>query len=156
MELRDWIAQITPPDEGAAAAARAHWDRVAKPLGSLGLLEEALVRVAALTGEEELQLSPRVLLVFCADNGVVARGVTQCGPEVTASVARALGAGESTVCRMAAVARCAVLPVDMGMLDFREQAERGRGSSAPARWGSATPPPRRRWPAPCWAGQPPN
>ena len=50
MELRDWIAQITPPDEGAAAAARAHWDRVAKPLGSLGLLEEALVRVAALTG----------------------------------------------------------------------------------------------------------
>ncbi|MEG2073945.1 MAG: nicotinate-nucleotide--dimethylbenzimidazole phosphoribosyltransferase, partial [Angelakisella sp.] len=37
---------------------------------------------------------------------------------VTAAVARALAKGESTVCHMARVARCEVLPVDMGMVNF--------------------------------------
>ena len=55
---------------------------------------------------------------LCADNGVVAQGVTQTDSSVTAAVARALGAGESTVCHMARPARCQVIPVDMGILDF--------------------------------------
>jgi len=98
--------------------ARARWDSLAKPLGSLGLLEDAVVQIAALTGSAEVDLSRRTLLVLCADNGVVAQGVTQSDSSVTAAVARALGAGESTVCFMAGTVRCQVVPVDMGMLDF--------------------------------------
>jgi len=98
--------------------ARARWDSLAKPLGSLGLLEDAVVQIAALTGNVEVDLSRRVLLVLCADNGVVARGVSQSDCSVTAAVARALGAGESTVCYMARTADCQVIPVDMGILDF--------------------------------------
>lgn len=98
--------------------ARARWDSLAKPLGSLGLLEEAVVQIAALTGSAEVDLSRRALLVLCADNGVVARGVTQTDSSVTAAVARALAAGESTVCHMARTADCRVVPVDMGILDF--------------------------------------
>ena len=99
-------------------AARVRWDNLAKPLGSLGLLEDAVVQIAALTGNADIDLSRRVLLVFCADNGVVARGVTQSDSSVTAAVARALAAGESTVCPMARAAHCQVIPVDVGILDF--------------------------------------
>lgn len=116
--LSEILSQITGPDEAARTACLARWDGLAKPLGSLGLLESSLARVAAVTGSPDITLDRRTLLVLCADNGVVAQGVTQCGSEVTASVARALAAGESTVCHMAKTARCQVVPVDMGMADF--------------------------------------
>ena len=98
--------------------ARKRWDSLAKPLGSLGLLEDAVVKIAALTGNADVRLNNRALLVLCADNGVVAQGVTQTDNSVTAAVARVLGVGESTVCHMARTASCRVIPVDIGILDF--------------------------------------
>ena len=112
------IAHITPPDEAAREQAQRRWDSLAKPLGSLGALEELVTRLAALRGDADVRLDDRRLLVFCADNGVVAQGVTQCGSEVTAKVAVALAEGRSSVSPMARSARCAVLAVDVGMLDF--------------------------------------
>ena len=109
--------QITAPSDTAAAAARARWDSLAKPLGSLGLLENAVTQIAALTGSANISLKPRALLVFCADNGVVAQGVAQCGSEVTAAVAAALSQGRSAACQMAQLADCAVHAVDVGMLN---------------------------------------
>lgn len=116
--LRELIASIAPPDEAARRAAHDRWAACAKPLGGLGLLEPMVEEMAALTGSADLCLDARTLLVLCADNGVVAEGVSQTGSQVTAVVARQLGAGRSTACRMARVARCEVLPVDMGILDL--------------------------------------
>lgn len=98
--------------------SRTRWNALAKPLGSLGLLEDAVVQIAALTGNPDVDLSHRSLLIFCADNGVVAQGVTQSDSSVTAAVVRALGAGTSTVCHMAKTVNCPVIPVDVGILDF--------------------------------------
>lgn len=113
--LQSLIGTILPPDEAARRAAHAHWAACAKPLGGLGLLEPMIEEIAALTGGADVRLQERTLLVFCADNGVVAEGVSQTGSEVTAVVARQLEAGNSTACRMAAVARCKVIAVDMGI-----------------------------------------
>lgn len=118
MELCKLIEAITPPDASAREAAKRRWDSIAKPLGSLGLLEDAICDIAALTGSADVKLSPRAVLVLCADNGVVVRGVTQTGSEVTAAVARSLALGRSSVCRMAARADCRVVPVDLGIRDF--------------------------------------
>ena len=117
-ELNSLLAGIRPGDENARVQAQKRWAACAKPLGSLGLLEDALTDMAALTGSARLALTPRTVLVLCADNGVVAQGVSQTGSEVTGIVARALAAGQSNVCRMAALASCRVLPVDMGIRDF--------------------------------------
>lgn len=117
-ELQSLLSAIAPPDREAASAAERQWDSLAKPLGSLGLLEQAVVKIAALTGRVQVELRKRALVVFCADNGVVARGVTQTDSSVTAAVACSLARGSSTVCPMARVARCAVVPVDVGILDF--------------------------------------
>ncbi len=117
-EFKQLLSAIMPPDRKAEAASKRRWDSLAKPLGSLGLLEEAVVKIAALMGTVQVALHKRSLVVFCADNGVVAQGVTQTDSSVTAAVACSLARGSSTVCPMARVARCEVLPVDIGILDF--------------------------------------
>ena len=116
--IEELINRIGPPDEEARTAAKRHWDSLARPLGSLGLLEEAVSKLAALRGSAEVPTLRRKLLVFCADNGVVARGVTQCGSDVTAKVAAALAEERSSVSPMAAAADCPVIPVDVGIRDF--------------------------------------
>ena len=52
---------------------------------------------------------------MCADNGVVAQGVSQTDSSVTRAVAENLSARRTSVCRMAAAAHCDVVPVDMGI-----------------------------------------
>ena len=122
MELEKLLTQIGPEHTAAREAARRHWNDCAKPLGGLGLLETALEDIAALTGSADVDLRERAVLVLCADNGVVAQGVTQSPSSVTAVVAENLALGRTSVCRMAAVAGCRVVPVDMGILDFPETA----------------------------------
>ena len=114
-ELNQLLSTITPPDEAARAAAHAHWASLAKPLGGLGALETLLEEAAALTGTSQLDLSRRAVLVLCADNGVVAQGVSQTDQSVTRAVAENLAARRTSVCQMAKTARCEVVPVDMGI-----------------------------------------
>ena len=112
------IREIRPPDESARMQAAARWNAVAKPLGSLGLFENMITRIAALRGQAAFYLEKKALLVFCADNGVVAQGVSQCGSEVTGKVAVALAEGRSTANTMARKTGCRVIPADVGILDF--------------------------------------
>ena len=103
------------PDEAAYSRAQQKWNNVAKPLNSLGKMEKLICRLAAVQGTENVQLSPRCALVFCADHGVVAEGVTQSGQEVTALVAQSVADGSANVNLMASAAKADVFAVDMGM-----------------------------------------
>ena len=114
-ELKNLLAAVTPPDEAARAAAHAHWAALAKPLGGLGRLEAMVEDAAALTGDPVPDVSRRAVLVLCADNGVVAQGVSQTDASVTRAVLENLTARRTSVCRMAAAAHCDVVPVDMGI-----------------------------------------
>ena len=107
--------RVNAPDRAAMARAQAKWDAVAKPLNSLGRLETIVTRMAGVQGTEEVTASPRAALVFCADHGVVARGVTQTGQEVTGLVARSIARGTANVNLMARVAGADVYAVDAGM-----------------------------------------
>ena len=104
-ELKEVLRDVPGADEAARAAAHAHWARLAKPLGGLGALETLVEDAAALTGRETPDVSRRAALVLCADNGVVAQGVSQTDQSVTRAVAANLAAGRTSVCRMAAAAR---------------------------------------------------
>ena len=55
------------------------------------------------------------MAVLCADNGVVAQGISQTDQSVTRAVAENLAARRTSVCRMAQTVHCDVLPVDMGI-----------------------------------------
>ncbi len=105
-------------DEKSREQAMEHWDRMAKPIASLGLFEENIAKIAGIVGSADpaaLSISKRALLVFCADHGVVAQGVTQTGQEVTCQVAENFANGRSTVNILARDVHCDVYTVDIGM-----------------------------------------
>ncbi len=116
-ELAEICAQIEPLDADILQAARDKWNAVAKPIGSLGELECAIERIAALVGDADFSLDKRAVVVLCADNGVVAQGVTQSQPDITTVIAGSVARGISSVCKMAHVAGVDAYSVDMGMLD---------------------------------------
>ena len=84
-------------------------------MGGLGALETLLEDAAALTGTAQFDFSRRAVAVLCADNGVVAQGISQTDQSVTRAVAENLAARRTSVCRMAQAAHCDVLPVDLGI-----------------------------------------
>ena len=102
-------------DRSAMAKAKERWDRVAKPLESLGVFEAMVIRIAGIQGTPDIALKPRCCLVFCADHGVVEEGVTQTDSSVTAKVALSICEGTSNISLMAAQAQAQVLAIDMGM-----------------------------------------
>ncbi len=108
-------SRIPGPDESAVRESLERWSVVAKPLKSLGVLEDFVTQIAGITGKARFSIRRRALVVLCADNGVVAQGVTQTDESVTALVAANLAGGRSSACLMARVAQCDVIPVDMGI-----------------------------------------
>ena len=117
LQLKQQLEQISQLSKTSMKEAQSRWDHVAKPLHSLGLLEDALVRIAGIQGTSRIDLAKRALVIMCADNGVVEEGVTQTGQEVTAVVTENFTAGDSCVCLMANQANVDVFPVDIGVAD---------------------------------------
>ena len=91
------------------------WDRVAKPLRSLGRFEEMTARIGAAQGTPDIDIRKRAVIMMCADNGIVAEGISQSGQDVTRAVAEWMGKGESSVCKIAAKCGADTIPVDVGI-----------------------------------------
>lgn len=115
MTLEEAKKQITPLNTQAMEEAVEHWNSIAKPLHSLGKLEDLVVQLAGIAGTPNVKIEKRALVAMCADNGVVEEGVTQSGQEVTAIVAENFLKAETTACIMAKNCGADVYPVDVGM-----------------------------------------
>lgn len=83
MDLNTYILTVKPLDESAMAAARERQAQLAKPPGSLGRLEDLSIQLAGITGKVHNKIERKHLLVFAADNGVVAEGVSSAPQSVT-------------------------------------------------------------------------
>lgn len=115
INLEQIMAEICPADTLAAAEAKNRWNAIAKPLHGLGTLEDAVVKIAGMTGNADVMLNKKALLVLCADHGVVEEGVTQTGQAVTAIVAENILKQQSSVAWMCKTAGIDIFPVDIGM-----------------------------------------
>ncbi|MBC6458701.1 nicotinate-nucleotide--dimethylbenzimidazole phosphoribosyltransferase [Actinomadura sp. HBU206391] len=110
------VEEIRPPDDAAMRAAREHQDRLTKPQGSLGMLEDVSVRLAGLAGECPPPLpAPAAVAVFAADHGVHAQGVTHWPQEVTAQMVGNFLAGGAVVNAFAGQVGAEVTVVDVGV-----------------------------------------
>ena len=103
------------PDPSVMAGIKANWDRIAKPLDSLGDFETLVCRIGAIQGIEYPDIAKRAAVIFCADNGITEENVSQSSKEVTLTVARALGSGISSACTLGKLAGVEVIPVDIGI-----------------------------------------
>lgn len=115
MTLEETIRKIRPLDKKAMEKAQERWNSIAKPLHSLGMLEDIVIRIAGMSGTPAVDIQKKAVVAMCADNGVVEEGVTQSGQEVTAIVAEEFQAGRSTVCRMCQHCGADLIPVDVGV-----------------------------------------
>ena len=106
---------ISALDARAMQEARIRWDGIAKPLHSLGMLEDILVQIAGIQQSAQVDIKKRALVIMCADNGVVEEGVTQTGQEVTAIVAENFLDEKSCAAIMCVQTGTQICPVDIGM-----------------------------------------
>ncbi|MEW9530110.1 nicotinate-nucleotide--dimethylbenzimidazole phosphoribosyltransferase [Microbispora sp. NPDC049125] len=114
--LEETIHAIRPIDPGPMADARSHHDRLTKPRGSLGVLEDVAVRLAGIAGCCPPPLPvPAALAIFAADHGVHAQGVSPWPQEVTAQMVANFAAGGAVANAFAAEVGASVTVVDVGV-----------------------------------------
>ena len=123
MDLTVYLNGIRPLDEFAMAEARERQAQLAKPPGSLGRLEDLSVQLAGITGQVPNKIEKKHLLVFAADNGVVAEGVSSAPQSVTLMQTINLTrhkTGASTLCKHFG---CGITVCDVGVnADIKEPA----------------------------------
>lgn len=115
MNLLERMKDIRPLCQQSMAEAEKRWDNLAKPLKSLGTLESDIIQIAGICRAAEVCMERPLVVVFCADNGVVKQGVTQVDSHVTAIVAENITHGDSTVCVMGRQIGAKIWPVDIGI-----------------------------------------
>jgi nicotinate-nucleotide--dimethylbenzimidazole phosphoribosyltransferase len=77
------IGRIQPTDRRLLAQAQARLDRLTKPIGSLGRLEELAARYVMITGEMKPKVPRGTVFTFAADHGVTSEGVSAYPSAVT-------------------------------------------------------------------------
>ena len=107
--------QIPECSEGLYHKIKENWNQVAKPLDGLGRMEDMICTIGTVQQTESPRVTPRRLVILCADNGIVEEGVSQSGQEVTLAVAKNMGMRKSSVCKMAEKSGTDVITVDIGI-----------------------------------------
>ena len=115
MTLDDIVANIRPSDTQANRAATRRQQRLTKPPGSLGRLEDVSIQLAGIFGTERPVAQKTSLIVAAADHGVVAQGVTGYPQTVTAQMVLNFLAGGAAINVMAQTRGVDLVIVDAGV-----------------------------------------
>ncbi len=98
-----------------AARVQQRIDNKTKPLGALGRLETLALQLALIQGREDPRLEQPQLVVFAADHGIAAQGVSAYPQEVTAQMVLNMLAGGAAVSVLARQHGLALTVVDCGV-----------------------------------------
>jgi len=119
MLSHETIDRIQPIDSRLLAQAQARLDRLTKPIGSLGRLEELAARYVMITGEIKPKVPRGAVFTFAADHGVTVEGVSAYPSAVTPQMVLNFLRGGAAVNVLARHADVEVRVVDIGVaFDF--------------------------------------
>jgi len=102
-------------DAALAARLQTRIDQKTKPLGALGRLEGLMLRLGLILGSETPQLHAPQMMVFAADHGLAARGVSAYPSDVTWQMVENFLAGGAAVSVLARQHGLALTVVDAGV-----------------------------------------
>lgn len=102
------------PDEDSAAAVAARARAVLRPTGALAALDDLAVWLARWQGTPKPAVEKPAAVVFVADHGVAAEGVSAYPADVTVAMLAALRKGVATAAAMARAAGVSLTVVDIG------------------------------------------
>jgi len=114
-QIEEIIKQIQPLDEVAMQAARERQNKLTKPQGSLGRLEELSIQLAGMTANPLPAVENKVVIVMAADHGVTREGVSAYPAEVTPQMVLNFLRGGAAINVLARQASANVVVVDMGV-----------------------------------------
>lgn len=109
------LAAIKPLDETAMQAVRQRQDKLTKPAGSLGRLEDLSVRLAGIQGRARPTVERKTIVVMAADHGVAQEGVSAYPAEVTPQMVLNFLRGGAAINVFARQVGADVLVVDLGV-----------------------------------------
>ena len=113
--LREALATLPSGDGDAAGAVRGRAAEILRPAGALARLDEVAAWVAEWQGTPTPAVRRPAALIFAADHGVAAAGVSKYPVDVTAAMLAAYRAGKSTISAFAAISRATVEAIDVGV-----------------------------------------
>jgi nicotinate-nucleotide--dimethylbenzimidazole phosphoribosyltransferase len=115
MNLAELIERVQPADAMLRQKAQQRLDRLTKPIGSLGRLEELAGRYVAMTRELQPKVPRAVVVTFVADHGVTAEKVSAYPRTVTAQMVLNFLRGGAAVNVLASHVGAEVRVVDIGV-----------------------------------------
>ena len=121
LTLQQALERIVPVPEQRLREIQARIDRQAKPIGSLGRLEEFARRYVAITGREDVRR--KTVFTFAGDHGVVEEGVSAFPKEVTPQMVFNFLDGGAGINVLGRHVGAEVIVVDMGVDHDFEPAE---------------------------------
>jgi nicotinate-nucleotide--dimethylbenzimidazole phosphoribosyltransferase len=95
--LEETLGSVAPLDSEAERVAATRLDSLTKPPGSLGYLENAVRRYAAIRGDGDARMGRAAIAVFVADHGVADEGVSAFPQAVTVEMLRNLAGGGAAI-----------------------------------------------------------
>lgn len=115
------LPTIPQPDLAIAAQARDRQNRLTKPAGSLGRLEDLSIQIASIQGSLHPYISRKSIVVMAADHGVTREGVSAYPSEVTRQMVQNILQGNAAINVLARQCGARVCVVDMGVAaDFSD------------------------------------
>jgi nicotinate-nucleotide--dimethylbenzimidazole phosphoribosyltransferase len=116
-EVHDLIAKFPGLDADAAMAAEMREPSLTKPPGSLGRLEEVAHWLASWQGRHPAKVEAPQVIVFAANHGVSAQGVSAYPPEVTAQMVSNFEHGGAAINQISHAADATMKVVDVGVTE---------------------------------------
>lgn len=106
---------IPPVDQACAQQAAARQERLTKPPGSLGRLEQLSIQLAGIKADPRPSAERKAVIVMAADHGVTREGVSAYPSEVTAQMVLNFLRGGAAINVLARQAGARVTVVDIGV-----------------------------------------
>src|SRR5947209_5012073 len=114
-QILDRVASVTPLDTATMDLARSRQQRLTKPAGSLGRLEDIAIQMAGITGQPLPNIKRKAVIVMAGDHGVTREGVSAYPADVTPQMVYNFLRGGAAINALAHYAGAKVIVVDVGV-----------------------------------------